>query len=98
MKVENLINNNGNRAVNQFVIYANNCIYFQSYDSMIAKYDRKSGKLYITKNWDYSVTTRKHFYIWLRRYTNYNPTRENVLRCINYGVFDLVSEDTLLID
>lgn len=98
MKVENLINNNGNRAVNQFVIYANNCIYFQSYDSMIGKYDRKSGKLYITKKWDYSVTTRKHFYIWLRDYTPYTPTRENVMRCINNKVFALVNERELEID
>lgn len=98
MKVENLINNNGNRAVNQFVIFANDCIYFQSYDSMIAKWDKRNCKLYITNYWDYSVTTRKHFYIWLREYTHFNPTRENVLRCIGNGVFTLVNENELLID
>lgn len=53
MKVEQLINNKGNGAVNQFVITTNNAYYFQSYDSMIAKYDRKSGIITLGRDWDF---------------------------------------------
>lgn len=35
--------------------------YFQSYDSMIAKFTTKNQKLYLDKNyWDYSRTTLKY--------------------------------------
>ena len=69
MKVENIINNRGNRAANQFVIHHNGDTYFQSYESVIAKYD-KDGRLTITPLWDCSNTTRKHLYIFLQRYCN----------------------------
>lgn len=35
-KVKNIINNNGNPAVNQFVITVGDRVFFQSYDSMVA--------------------------------------------------------------
>jgi len=68
MKVEQLINNRGNGAVNQFVIKTNKAYYFQSYDSMIAKYDRKSGVITLGRDWDYSKTTMKHLNIFLDDY------------------------------
>lgn len=46
MKVENIINDKYNRAVNQFVITTERGIYFQSYDSMICKYH--NGRVYLT--------------------------------------------------
>jgi len=62
MRVENFTNSRGNKVKNQFCIQDNDVIYFQSYNSIIAKkdlrHDRK-GK-YITldqKYWDYSTTT-----------------------------------------
>lgn len=94
MKVENIINNRGNRATNQFVITHNGDTYFQSYESVIAKYD-KDGRLTITPLWDCSVTTRKHFYIFLADYTTINPTRENVLRCIENGYIKVVKDGEL---
>lgn len=96
MKVQNIINNNGNGAVNQFVITTKDGIYFQSYDSMIARY--KDGRLTITPRWDYSNTTRKHFYIFLRDYTPINPTRENILNCIANGYINVVPHGDLDID
>ena len=60
--VRNLINYNGNGAVNQFVINTPKAVYFQSYESVVAKIDRK-GSLILSDNWDYSNTTRKHLYI-----------------------------------
>ena len=93
MKVSNLINNNGNPAANQFVITHNGATYFQSYNSVIAKYE--NGQLTITPRWDYSVTTRKHFYIFLRQYTYLNPIRECVLRGIADGSIKMVQHGDL---
>ena len=42
-------------------------IYFQSYQSVVAKIDNNSN-LILSENWDYSNTTRKHLYIFLRMY------------------------------
>lgn len=61
-KVEQLENKN------QFLIRANNKIVFQSYDSIIAIYDKEKRTLKLGKYWDYSNTTRKHLYIFLYRF------------------------------
>lgn len=71
MKVENLINDRGNKAANQFVIYDDNGnVEFQSYDSLIA---RVSGnrEVILFPNWDYSQTTMKHLYIFLREFASW---------------------------
>lgn len=64
--ISQLINNNGNYAANQFVIKTENAIYFQSYQSVIAKIE--NGELTLSLNWDYSKTTSKHLYIFLQDY------------------------------
>ena len=63
----NLINNNGNAVPNHFIIYTPKATYFQSYQSVVAKIDKNSN-LILSENWDYSNTTRKHLYIFLRMY------------------------------
>ena len=65
--VSNLIKVNGNAAANQFIIRTPKAIYFQSYQSVVAKIDNNSN-LILSENWDYSNTTRKHLYIFLRMY------------------------------
>ena len=65
--VSNLINDNGNAVSNKFIIKTTKTIYFQSYRSVVAKID-KNGRLILSENWDYSNTTRKHLYIFLRMY------------------------------
>ena len=62
--VRQLINNNGNPAANQFVINTSNAVYFQSYDSVVCKV--KGGQITLSDHWDFSNTTRKHLYIFLR--------------------------------
>ena len=54
---------------NQFVISDNDIYIFQSYDTIIAKYNRKDDVIYID-NYVYkgSRTTLKHLYIFLDRY------------------------------
>jgi hypothetical protein len=67
MKVTQLINDNGNAAANQFVVYdGTNTTYFQSYNTIIARSDM--GKITLDSNaLDYSRTTSKHLYIFLRQ-------------------------------
>lgn len=55
--------------VNQFVITDSGNIFFQSYNSLIAKIDKK-GKVTLFKDWDYSHTTMRHLYSFLREYSN----------------------------
>lgn len=68
--VRQLINNNGNPAANQFVISTKKARYFQSYGSVVCKLD--GINIVLSDNWDYSNTTRKHLYIFLRDNGYYN--------------------------
>jgi hypothetical protein len=94
-KVQQLINSNGNPAANQFVIKSGDKVFFQSYNSMVAMWDKEKRKLYISHYWDYSNTTRKHFYIFLRKYTNISGNRQSVERGIADGTIGIVSEECL---
>lgn len=62
--------------VNQFVITVGDTVYFQSYDSLCAKYNRRTAKLVLGINGDYSMTTLKHLKIFINGYTGY--TYENL--------------------
>ncbi len=69
-RVEQMINDRGNGATNQFIIYTDNKIIFQSYDSMIATVDRSAKTIELGKDWDYSKTTGKHRNIFFADYAN----------------------------
>lgn len=59
---------------NQFLIKGQDDITFQSYESTIATID-KNGDLTLFTDWDYSHTTLKHLYLFIRDYfckLNYN--------------------------
>jgi len=46
---------------NQFIIFSGNFEYFQSYDSLIARKNRRTGKLTLDDYyWNYSRTTSKY--------------------------------------
>ena len=84
--VQNLINANGNPTLNQFVITVNNsrAVIFQSYRSTIAKW--QNGKLHLSSRWDYSNTTSKHLYHFMRQYTpHYVTCKKDVLRLLKRG-------------
>lgn len=55
--------------VNQFIITDKGNTFFQSYNSLIAKID-KNGKVTLYHDWDYSNTTLRHLYMFLREYSN----------------------------
>jgi hypothetical protein len=76
--VRQLINDNGNPAANQFVIKTKKATYFQSYNSVVCKLD--GINIVLSMNWDYSNTTRKHLYIFMRQNGYYNLSCANDVR------------------
>lgn len=81
--------------LNQFVIKHGGYTYFQSYNSLIAvyHYDYEKGiyELTLGGNWDYSMTTLKHLYLFLQEYTCINidsqkNKRQAIQNLIDKGV------------
>lgn len=65
MRVENMQSPNGRDVPNQFLIYSEDGVTFQSYSSIIA-FKPYGGKVQLDENkWDYSVTTGKYRNIFL---------------------------------
>lgn len=62
-----------NRTINNHIIHnmTDGGIAFQSYDSMIAKYEPTTGRLLVTPSWEYSKTTMKYFKEFVNQYTPY---------------------------
>ena len=88
ISISQLINEKGNPAANQFVINGNAGVYFQSYDSVIAQKNYDNGKIYLSPSWDYSKTTLKHLYIFLRDFTRYGVySKKDVENYIKKGDF-----------
>lgn len=59
MKIENMTSAKGNRIANQFKLYYNNFVAFQSYNTLISVYDCKNDTMYTDKDF-YSNTTSKY--------------------------------------
>lgn len=76
--VKQLINDKGNYAANQFVINTSKAVYFQSYNSVVCKLD--GINVIVSKNWDYSKTTAKHLYIFLRQHGYYTLSSAKAMR------------------
>ena len=95
---KNLINDNGYAARNQYVINGEKGVYFQSYNSMIAKVS-KSKKITLTYMWDYSNTTRKHLYIFLRQqgFTDLER-KKDILKAIKEGKITLIEEYAMKVE
>jgi len=52
---------------------------FQSYDSIIALWDRTQRKLIINENYWHSKTTQKHLYLFIKYYTPLNISNSKEL-------------------
>lgn len=70
--VANLINDRGNAVKNQFIITEGNTTVFQSYNSRVCEIIKPCGMGFdaLVKfgcDWDYSQTTTKHLYSFLRQ-------------------------------
>lgn len=84
MHVQNITNNKGNKAVNQFELQDNNTRVFQSYNSTIVKIE--NGKVFLDERyWNYSKTTSKHRKIFL------NETTKETLAKIKSGEYTLTN-------
>ena len=55
----------GNPVSNQFVIESDRYSFFQSYESLVAIYDKKERRITLGCAWGYSMTTRKYLHEWL---------------------------------
>lgn len=84
---------NFNGVANQFAIDTKNAVYFQSYNSVVAKYDYRTKKVTLGKDWDYSNTTRRHLYQFLKYYTYCNvSSRKEVLKLIEDKTIKLLKD------
>jgi len=78
IKVQQMLSNNDNPVQNQFIIYQNNDIYFQSYKSIICKIDKNNDLILDSFYWDYSITTLKYLYSFIERFKGYRPNKKYI--------------------
>jgi hypothetical protein len=84
MKITNLKSSKGNAVPNQFTIETDNAIYFQSYESIIAKIENQI--IYLdSKFWNYSRTTTTYLNQFLRE------KKEQTEKKIKDGVYILTN-------
>lgn len=74
MKVKQLENKN------QFLMEDEKQVIFQSYNSVIAIFNKKTRDLTLGCDWDYSRTTLKHLYIFLKDVIYYDLKLEQKTR------------------
>lgn len=84
IKVENMITNGGSHAANQFIIYSEDYITFQSYETTIARYNKRSAELEIVENWEHSQTTTRYLCKFIDLWISFKPNTA-ILRGIQGG-------------
>lgn len=94
VKVQNMTSGRSGKAVaNQFIISTDEGKYFQSYNSVIAFVPRSTEEAHIVLDatyWDYSTTTRKYLYDFLRDIAHVGIySKADVLDGIEVGTFQL---------
>jgi hypothetical protein len=83
-KIENMRSKNGNKIANQFIIRTPEAIFFQSYNSIIAK--KENGKIILDEYfWNYSQTTGKYRNIFL------GETKKETEEKIKAGIYKLAN-------
>lgn len=71
-RVENMLSPKGNKISNQFKIFEGNAIYFKSYGMVIAGLNKRTGFVEFFNDLNYSNTTRKYLYQFLRECKRYD--------------------------
>jgi len=91
-KVYNLTSNRSGRSVaNQYEIITKDNYIFQSYNSIIAKVNRKTNQITLDNYyWDYSVTTLKY----LKQFLNISLTKDEIKRNIDIGMYKTANLNT----
>lgn len=89
LKVRNMEGSSGREVANQFIIKNNGSVYFQSYQSLCAKYNRKAKKLTVGQDCLYSRTTAKYLYQFIKEETPIDGVdRKVVLKAMNEEKID----------
>lgn len=83
-RIENMTSHNGNEVPNQFRIFTDDGVYFQSYKTIIA-FRNFHGNITLDPQWDYSMTTGKYRNIFLRE------SRKETERKIKSGEYKIVN-------
>lgn len=84
----------GNPVANQFVINTNKGVFFQSYLTLVARVDKK-GQVWLSSAWDYSRTTTRYLYQFLKEYGYYDLSASKVRQLLKDKTFKY--KDTLTI-
>lgn len=71
-----------------FIDVDNNIILFQSYNSIICKIDYKKNVIYFGEDWDYSITTKKYLYKFLRDNGFNINSSSQIKKCILTGYLE----------
>ena len=88
MKVRNMLSKKTGREVaNQFIIEDSGKIYFQSYETIIAKIDERRRVILDHNAEHYSKTTSKYLYTFLADYAPNVSSREQAKQDIKNGCF-----------
>jgi hypothetical protein len=70
IKVQNMINSNGNAVKNQFVIFVNDDkVVFQSYETTICIIDYANRNVFLSPEYKHSVTTSRYFNLFCKKYS-----------------------------
>lgn len=87
VRIENMQSVNGNDVPNQFRIFTDEGVYFQSYSTVIAFKPYGGGKIVLDREkWDYSVTTGKYRNIFLMEK---RPQTEKLIESGEYELANL---------
>ena len=89
IKVRNITNANGNTVANQFeIVDVDNATFFQSYNTLIAEVRDSDGQVTLDEYyWDYSRTTMRHLYNFLRQWGYVGLNSKIVRQYIKDGKF-----------
>lgn len=68
MKIENMMSAKGNYIPNQFKLYYNELVAFQSYQTLIAVYNSENDTMYTDKKF-YSNTTSKYKNLFVKEFS-----------------------------
>lgn len=96
--VQNLIGYQNNPVVNQFVINTEKYIYFQSYKSVVCKFNKTTKEITLSQHWDYSRTTSKYLYMFFKRHCGIDVTnKKEVLYKLKHKEFKLAECNSLIL-
>lgn len=95
LKVENMLSKYSENVPNQFIIKTSNGLFFQSYETIIAFIPNDGETCRISKDWNFSNTTRRYLCSFLS--DNYHKlwrveSKKEIVKAIKDGFLEVVEE------